>query len=440
VGAQLKILLVEDSAEDAALALRLLERDGTRCDAVRVESEAAFRRELAQGEAQIILSDFSMPGFDGLAALAIAREVSPEIPFIFVSGTIGEENAIRALKDGAVDYVLKGNLLRLPSAVERALREAEAQRARRKADEARRRTGRRFRALVENSSDSILLLNPRGALLYATPATERMLGYKLVERLGRPLPEIVHPDDSAAFEKQLEDAVQAGTRSTFQCRFASRDGEWRVLEGVLSNLLDDPAVRAVVVNCRDVTERRRAEERLSRLAQFDTLTGLPNRHLFGDRLERALAQARRYSWQVGVMFIDLDGFKAINDSFGHATGDKVLVHVGQCLNAAVRAGDTVARIGGDEFAVILSVLNSAEDAGIVFEKLARALVQPIEIEGKSIASAASVGIAIFPRDADDGERLLGNADLAMYQAKQQGGNTHRFYLPEMTLSGPRRAA
>jgi diguanylate cyclase (GGDEF)-like protein len=311
---RLKILLVEDSQADATLALHALERGGARCESVRVDTEAAFRRELARFAPQIILSDFSMPGFDGLSALGLARELAADVPFIFVSGTIGEENAIRALQNGATDYVLKNNLMRLPAAVERALRETETRIA-----------------------------------------------------------------------------------------------------------------------------RRRAEERLLQLAQVDELTGLPNRRVFMDRLGVALAQSRRYGWRVGTMFIDLDDFKAANDAFGHAAGDKLLAHVGQCLSRAVREGDTVARIGGDEFGAILPMLTRPEDSDVVARKLAGALAQPIEIEGHRLAASASVGIAISPWDGHDAASLLKAADLAMYLAKRHGGGTHRFYDPEMTLP-PRRAA
>jgi diguanylate cyclase (GGDEF)-like protein len=311
---KLRLLLVEDSEADAGLALRMLEHAGVSCECERVQTEAAFRAELARFAPQVILSDFSMPAFDGLRALGIARELAPEVPFIFVSGTIGEENAIRALHDGATDYVLKNNLLRLPGALDRALRRAESRRA-----------------------------------------------------------------------------------------------------------------------------QRRDEERLRRLAHYDALTGLPNRHLFEDRLRVALATARRCDWRVGVMYVDLDDFKAVNDRHGHATGDGLLARIGKCLTAAVRSGDTVARIGGDEFGAILPMLKRVEDAQLVARKLAAALERPTEIEGHRLAASASVGIAIYPWDAEDAESLLKLADLAMYLAKQQGGGTHRFYDPEMTLP-PRRAA
>ena len=311
---QLKVLLVEDSEADAGLTLRTLERAGLHVESERVDSEAAFRSELVRYAPHIILSDFSMPAFDGLAALGIARELAPDVPFLFVSGTIGEENAIRALHNGATDYVLKNNLLRLPSAVERALREAEMRAA-----------------------------------------------------------------------------------------------------------------------------RRRDEERLHRLAHYDALTGLPNRHLFEDRLRLSLATARRCDWRVGVMYIDLDDFKVVNDRFGHATGDGLLARIGKCLASAVRSGDTVARIGGDEFGAILPMLKRVEDAQLVARKLASALERPAEIEGHRLAASASVGIAIYPWDAEDADSLLKVADMAMYLAKQQGGGKHRFYDPEITLP-PRRAA
>src|SRR5262249_22764625 len=156
---------------DAELALRELKRAGLRCVAKRVDTEPAFRNELAEFRPQIIISDFSMPRFDGMEAFAIARETHPDIPFIFVSGTMGEEYAVRALKNGATDYVLKTNLIRLPPAVERALRDAEARVEARRVEDARRKVERRFQALIENSADAVILVDPDGTVLYRSPAS-----------------------------------------------------------------------------------------------------------------------------------------------------------------------------------------------------------------------------------------------------------------------------
>jgi diguanylate cyclase (GGDEF)-like protein len=177
-------------------------------------------------------------------------------------------------------------------------------------------------------------------------------------------------------------------------------------------------------------ERKNAEDRLTHLAQFDTVTGLPNRHLFRDRLGQALVQARRNGWLAGVLFADLDRFKTVNDTFGHAIGDKLLAQVAARIRECVREGDTVARLSGDEFAVALSHLSKADDAGFVAQKVVHALAAPFELDGHEAYVSASIGIALHPADGDDPDVLIKNADTAMYRAKEQGRNCYQFYLPE----------
>jgi diguanylate cyclase (GGDEF)-like protein/PAS domain S-box-containing protein len=178
-------------------------------------------------------------------------------------------------------------------------------------------------------------------------------------------------------------------------------------------------------------DRKSVEDKLAHLAQFDTLTGLPNRDLFRDRLAQSLTLARRNDWLAGVMFIDLDRFKAVNDTYGHGIGDKLLAKVAVRLKECVRAGDTVGRLGGDEFAIVLSKLMKDDDAALVAKKVIAALVRPFILEGNETYMSASLGIALYPGDGKDSDILLKNADTAMYRAKEQGRNTYRFYLPQM---------
>jgi diguanylate cyclase (GGDEF)-like protein/PAS domain S-box-containing protein len=178
-------------------------------------------------------------------------------------------------------------------------------------------------------------------------------------------------------------------------------------------------------------ERKNVEDKVSYLAQFDSLTGLPNRNLFRDRLTHTLTLAQRNAWQVGVIFLDLDDFKAVNDTYGHGAGDKLLALVARRLLDCVRKGDTVARLAGDEFAFVLSHLAKAEDASLVVQKIVAALVNPFDLDGHEVYLTASVGIALYPADGLDAEVLLNNADAAMYRAKALGRNSHQFYLPEM---------
>jgi diguanylate cyclase (GGDEF)-like protein len=178
-------------------------------------------------------------------------------------------------------------------------------------------------------------------------------------------------------------------------------------------------------------ERKHAEDQLTHLAQFDTVTGLPNRHLFRDRLGQSLTQAQRSERQVAVLFIDLDRFKAVNDTYGHAVGDTLLKQVAARLGECVRSGDTVARLSGDEFAVVLSGMAKADDAGMVAQKVVNALAAPFELDGHQAYISASIGVSLYPGDGDQVDTLLKNADTAMYRAKQQGRNGYQFYLPEM---------
>jgi diguanylate cyclase (GGDEF)-like protein/PAS domain S-box-containing protein len=190
-------------------------------------------------------------------------------------------------------------------------------------------------------------------------------------------------------------------------------------------------LRSVANILATAIERKFAEDQLTRLAQFDTVTGLPNRHVFRDRFREALVQAERHDWIAGMLFVDLDRFKAVNDTFGHAVGDKLLNAVATRLEGCVGASDTLARLSGDEFAVVLNSIDSGTDAGLVAQKIIQVLAAPFEIEHHEAYVSASVGIALYPADGSTAEELLKNADTAMYRAKQQGRNGYQFYLPQM---------
>src|SRR4051812_46934672 len=360
--------------------MRELKRAGMRCVGRRVDMESDFRRELREFEPHVILSDFSMPRFDGMEAFAIAREIDPDIPFIFVSGTIGEEYAVRALKLGAVDYVLKTNLIRLPPAVDRAVRDARARVEARRTEDARRKTERRFQALIENSADAIVLIDADATVLYRSPATTRLLGYGDGERAGRSILELIHPEDEAGLKAALAECLRTPAQPVvFQCRVRHKSEGWKALDGSLNNLTADEAIGAIVVNCRDITARREAEQRLAYLAQFDPLTGLPNRDLFQDRLDQMLGQARRNQGLVGVVLVNLDRFKIVNETLGHGAGDQLLVQAAERLSRAVRSGDAVARFSGDDFALALSNLARADDASLVAQKVLDALGASFEV-------------------------------------------------------------
>ena len=260
----LRVLVVEDRAEDAELALRELRRAELECQAQRVDSAAAFRLALTELQPDVVLADYTVPGFGGMAALEILQQEAPGTPLIIVTGSLDEETAAECIKAGAADYVLKTNLIRLPSAVRSALAFARSQTAKHAAEAALRVNERRFRALVEESWDAIALFAADGTIVYGSPATTRLLGYDLSEFVGRNAMEFIHPDDRAGLLLRLEE-VTANPRSRLQvaARVQHKNGHWRHLEGVLTNLLDDPSVAAIVNNYRDVTDRRILEEQIA---------------------------------------------------------------------------------------------------------------------------------------------------------------------------------
>ena len=259
----LRVLVVEDRTEDAELAIRELRRAELNCETRRVDKADAFRRALGEFRPDIVLADYTVPGFGGMAALEILKAEAPAIPLIIVTGSMDEETAAECIKSGAADYVLKTNLIRLGPAISGALAYAQSQADKQVAESALRISERRFRALVEESWDAVALFAGDGTILYGSPATTRLLGYELTEFVGRNAMELIHPDDRAGVLLRLQDAM-AAPRAPVQvaARVRHKNGSWRYLEGVFTNLIDDPSVGAIVNNYRDVTDRRILEEQV----------------------------------------------------------------------------------------------------------------------------------------------------------------------------------
>jgi len=255
--------MVEDRAEDAELAIRELRRAALDCQTERVDDADAFRRALVEFRPDIVLADYTVPGFGGMAALEILKNDAPTIPLIVVTGSLDEETAAECIKAGAADYVLKTNLIRLEPAISGAMAFSQSQADKLVAESALRISERRFRALVEESWDAIALFAGDGTILYGSPATTRLLGYELTEFVGRNAMELIYPDDRAGVLVRLQEVMAAPrTRVHVAARVVHKNGTWRYLEGVFTNLLDDPSVGAIVNNYRDVTDRRILEEQV----------------------------------------------------------------------------------------------------------------------------------------------------------------------------------
>jgi diguanylate cyclase (GGDEF)-like protein/PAS domain S-box-containing protein len=322
----------------------------------------------------------------------------------------------------------------------------------------RRRAARRFSALVQASTDVIAVIAPDGRHTYLSPSTEAVMGYSPAELVGEHFGTLLHPDDAAQVDAlhaaMRADAdgdvdahadvdahgdVDAPARARFgarehrlELRVRHADGRWRWHEAIARNLLHDPAVRGVVINHRDITERRQFQDRLAYEASHDTLTGLANRPAFLAGLDRALAQAEAQGGRCAVIFVDLNGFKQVNDSWGHKSGDALLIGFARVLQDNVLGTDTVARLGGDEFGVVLGNIDSTANAEAVARRIIHALAEPIDTDGHPIYARASIGIALSGLSGTGGpgaEELLHRADLAMYEAKRQKINGWRCYHP-----------
>jgi diguanylate cyclase (GGDEF)-like protein/PAS domain S-box-containing protein len=298
------------------------------------------------------------------------------------------------------------------------------------ADLNRQRSESRFRALVQNASDIITVVDRDGTIQYVSPSIERVLGHQVQDRIGQNLFSQVHPDDVARvtslFTKRL---VVPGIAPSIQFRVRHSDESWRYLESIGNNLLANPEVRGIVINSRDVTDRKALEAKLAHQAFHDPLTGLANRALFLDRLTHALARASRHPGTVAVLFVDLDNFKIVNDSLGHGHGDELLIAVGQRLERCVRPADTVARLGGDKFTILAEDLSVPNDAARLAERLASCLDAPMTVGGREIVVTASIGIALSSPEHDRPEELLREADLAMYRAKETGKACYQVFDP-----------
>jgi diguanylate cyclase (GGDEF)-like protein/PAS domain S-box-containing protein len=302
------------------------------------------------------------------------------------------------------------------------------------ADLHRRQSEARFRSLVAHSSDLITVLDADGVVTYQSPSIERVLAYRVDEVEGARFDRLLVEGDRPLLEQLL--AVEGSEQSeghTIECSLRHRDGTELLFEVQHTDLLQDEHVRGIVLNSRDISERKAFEDQLAHQAFHDPVTKLANRALFSDRVEHALMRAQRGLPEIAVMFIDLDDFKTVNDSLGHAAGDEVLREVGRRLRIAVRPTDTVARFGGDEFAVLLDGVTGSAEAADAAARILRALDTPVEIDGKRVFPRASVGICLVGEDVDTPEaaELLRNADVAMYMAKRDSKGSYRVFEPTM---------
>jgi diguanylate cyclase (GGDEF)-like protein/PAS domain S-box-containing protein len=419
----LEVLLIEDSAEDAALILRILRKEFA-VKYQRVYSELELQNALTGNpEWDLVLCDYTLPGFNGLSALETVRRADNDLPFVFVSGTIGEETAVEAMRAGAQDYLMKDNLKRLVPVVRRELEEAHLRKE-------KDRQEKQLRGILESAPDAVLSTNSRGVILYANDSAEFIFKLKANQILGQNIQRFLPEFDLSGIIADSHSEADGGTKGllkTHDTGNASRGNGESFPAEVSVSRLEDGKGRLYTLIVRDVTERKLMQDNLAFLAHHDELTGLVNRRMLMIHLEQSIAFASRKGEIVAVLVIDLDKFKNVNDSLGHASGDALLVQVAQRLNSCIRSTDCAARMGGDEFSVILTGIATAGQVTPVVKKLLQVLQQPFPLSGHEVEVNACIGISIYPQDGDTGDRLIRNADNAMYRAKREVSEQYLFY-------------
>jgi diguanylate cyclase (GGDEF)-like protein/PAS domain S-box-containing protein len=287
---------------------------------------------------------------------------------------------------------------------------------------------KKFRLIAENAFDVIKLINLSGIVEYVSPANERILGYTYSEYAGQPYTAYIHPEDIARLTKRFKNILNGKKPSPVEIRILHKNGHWIWLEVTTTPILDvNGKVKQLVSISRDITERRRYQDALTKMAFYDYLTGLPNRRTFDDRLDMAIHQAKRSKKKVAVMMLDGRKFKMINDTFGHDAGDAVIKEFARRIQKSVRETDTVSRLGGDEMGMILTELDSMETAEVIAKRILHSLDKPLNFNNNEITLEAGIGIAFYPDHSVDKRQLVKHADEALYIAKKSNQNEYRIY-------------
>ena len=401
-GPDLVTLLCSAGSMPPAALAQLLEA-GRDAEVVRLRAEVVAGLELPDHHDRVLALDLAPP--------------SRERRLLVIAGRAAPPEAIRAS--------LRALAAQVALALERAALTEEVH---------RRRGEERFGSLVRHASDLITVIGLDGTISYQSPSIERLLGYEPNDVTGQPFAELVHPNDAGRVRQMLADgaAVAGDQPHVLQCALVHQDGTPQQFEINYTNLLEDEHVGGIVLNCRDISERKAFEEQLTHQAFHDPVTGLANRALFAERVRHAIARSRREHNRIAVVFLDLDDFKTINDSLGHAAGDEVLAEVAKRLATSVRASDTAARFGGDEFALLLEDIEGVEEAADTAERVLESLAVPLRVGHKELSLRCSIGISVVSENAPAGaEELIRDADAAMYRAKRDGKGSYRMFEPEM---------
>lgn len=420
----LKVLLVEDNEDDAELLYLELRRGGLKVDMTRVETAEDFTARL-EGEAwDLVLSDYNLPNFNAPAALEIINHHETDLPFIILSGAVAAKDVVTLLKAGAHDFLEKNDLARLVPAIERELREVKMRSERKRAESTLKKL---FRA-VQQSPVSVMITDNKGRVEYVNPTYERVTGYTRNEVLGN-LPDVMAGDFVSLDQNaQVWDAVNNGREWRGEFCNNRKNGEvfWEYV--TVAPIRDEAgALTNLLISKEDITYRKEAEEQLYKQANFDDLTGLANRDLTLDRLGQALER----SDMAALIVVDIDNFKKVNDSLGHAIGDQVLRMAVDRIKGCLEQGQTIGRVSGDEFAIVIPEMGAVSEAESLISRILDAFSTSLVIADHEIFTTISAGIAIYPEDGENQSLLFRNSEAALSKAKEEGRNGFNFFTSHM---------
>jgi diguanylate cyclase (GGDEF)-like protein/PAS domain S-box-containing protein len=436
-----RILLVEDNPGDARLLREMFDEQpeiSRKATVTVVTSCREAERCLSEGQVDIVLLDLGLPDATGLTAVRRAQAAAPRIPLVVLTRLDDESLAAQALQAGAQDYLIKGHIE--ARGLFRALRYAIERKA---LEETLYEEKERAQVTLRCIGDAVVCVDNQEIITFLNLVAETTTGWSLLEAVGRPLIEVFNSTDNRANRANRTTATAIPRIHTMYSAASRalirRDGSVIPIESSIApiNNREGQAIGTVIV-FRDVSAARAAASMVVHAAQHDVLTGLPNRLLLNDRIDRAIILAQASAMQVAVLFLDLDGFKYINDSLGHSIGDKLLQSIAVRLVNCVRNTDTVSRQGGDEFVVLLSEVKEPHAAAAIAAKILKDIAKLHSIDRHELHVTASIGVSAYPDDGTNAETLIKNADTAMYQAKENGRQGFRFFTPAMNTRAVER--
>ena len=438
-----EVLLVEDNPGDERLLREMFNEQGSNvAELTTVTCMLDAEKHLSDRVVDVVLLDLGLPDAYGIAAVSRAHAAAPSVPLVVLTGFEDEALAAQALQEGAQDYLIKGQIE--TRGLFRALRYAVERKI---MEEALFAEKERAQVTLNCIGDAVACSDVDGNISFLNVVAESMTGWPLDEAIGRSITEVVRILDAGSrvavaitSDSMLPSADAAGGRARQPSHWSlmRRDAFEVPIEASVASIRnrEGEATGSVIV-FRDVSTARNMALELAHQAGHDFLTGLPNRVLLNDRISRAIALAKRRAHKVAALFLDVDGFKHINDSLGHAVGDRLLQAISARLTKCLRGSDSVSRLG-DEFVVVLSEVAHAEDAAIAARRILGAVAAAYAIEPHELHVTTSIGVSVYPDDGEEAETLLKCADTAMYQAKDQGRNRYQFFKPAMNVRAVER--